>query len=71
MHKNRVQGWERVNKLFNTDFSCDFGELLKLERQKLNESVDDVETNVETDVEREVETDAATEVEKEVEKEVE
>ena len=69
MYKNRLQGWARVNKLFNTDFSCDFGELLKLERQKLNESVKDDETNVETDVEREVETDAATEVEKEVEKE--
>ena len=67
MYKNRVQGWERVNKLFNTDFSCDFGELLKLERQKLNESVEDAETEVET----EVETDAETEVETEVEKEVE
>ena len=70
MYKNRVQGWERVNKLFNTDFSCDFGELLKLERQKLNESIEDdntkVETEVETEVEKEVETDVETEVEKEV-----
>ena len=53
MYKNRVQGWERVNKLFNTDFSCDFGELLKLERQKLNESIEDDETEVETEVEKE------------------
>lgn len=71
MYKNRVQGWERVNKLFNTDFSCDFGELLKLERQKLNESIEDAATNVETDVEKDVETDVETDVEKEVEKEVE
>ena len=63
MYKNRVQGWDRVNKLFNTDFSCDFGELLKLERQKLNESVNDADTEVETEVEKDVET----EVEKEVE----
>lgn len=67
MYKNRVQGWERVNKLFNTDFSCDFGELLKLERQKLNETIEDGETNVETEVEKEVDTDVETEVEKEVE----
>lgn len=67
MYKNRVQGWERVNKLFNTDFSCDFGELLKLERAKLNETVTNDESNVETDVE----TEEETEVEKDVEKEVE
>lgn len=75
MYKNRVQGWERVNKLFNTDFSCDFGELLKLERQKLNESIEDektnVETEVETEVEKEVETEVETDVETDVEKEVE
>ena len=75
MYKNRVQGWKRVNKLFNTDFSCDFGELLKLERQKLNESVEDAATNVETDVatdvEKEVEKDVETDVKREVEKEVE
>lgn len=74
MYKNRVQGWDRVNKLFNTDFSCDFGELLKLERAKLNETVtsdgSNVETEEETEVEKEVETDAKTEVEKDVEKEV-
>ncbi len=62
MYKNRVQGWDRVNALFGTDFSCDFGELLKLERQKLNESIEDDETNVETDVEKEVETDDEKEV---------
>lgn len=71
MYKNRVQGWERVNALFGTDFSCDFGELLKLERQKLNETVEDVETEVETEDETEDETDVETEVETEVEKEVE
>lgn len=73
MYKNRVQGWERVNRLFNTDFSCDFGELLKLERQKLNESVEEdkteVETKDETDVEKEDETDVETEVETEDETE--
>lgn len=67
MYKNRVQGWERVNKLFNTDFSCDFGELLKLERAKLNETVTSDDSNVETDVETDVETEEETEVEKEVE----
>lgn len=70
MYKNRVQGWKRVNALFGTDFSCDFGELLKLERQKLNESIEDedtdVETDADTDVEKEVETEEKTEVEKEV-----
>lgn len=71
MYKNRVQGWERVNKLFNTDYSCDFGELLKLERQKLNESVEDEKTNVDTEVEKEDETEVEKEVETEVEKEVE
>lgn len=71
MYKNRVQGWERVNKLFNTDFSCDFGELLKLERQKLNETVEDTETKVETEDVTEEETEVETEVEKEVETEVE
>lgn len=70
MYKNRVQGWERVNALFNTDFSCDFGELLKLERAKLNETVTNDDSNVETDVETDAETDVETEVEKEVEKEV-
>ena len=64
MYKNRVQGWERVNKLFNTDFSCDFGELLKLERQKLNETIEDDKTNADTDVEKEVDTEVETEVEK-------
>ena len=71
MYKNRVQGWERVNKLFNTDFSCDFGELLKLERAKLNETVTSDETEVETEVEKEVETEVEKEEETEVEKEVE
>lgn len=65
MYKNRVQGWERVNKLFNTDFSCDFGELLKLEREKLNESVEDEDRNVETEVETDVETDVEKDVETE------
>lgn len=71
MYKNRAQGWERVNKLFNTDFSCDFGELLKLERQKLNETVTNDESNVETEEKTEVETEVETDAEKEVEKEVE
>lgn len=71
MYKNRVQGWDRVNKLFNTDFSCDFGELLKLERAKLNETVTNDDSNVETEVETEVEKEVETGVETEVEKEVE
>lgn len=69
MYKNRVQGWERVNKLFNTDFSCDFGELLKLERAKLNETVTNDDSNVETEEKTEVETEVEKEVETEVEKE--
>lgn len=66
MYKNRVQGWERVNALFNTDFSCDFGELLKLERAKLNETVEADESNVETEEKTEVETEEEKEVETEV-----
>lgn len=71
MYKNRIQGWERVNKLFNTDFSCDFGELLKLERAKLNETVTSDESNVDTEEETEVETEVETEKETEKETEVE
>ena len=66
MYKNRVKGWERVNTLFNTNFSCDFGELLKLERQKLNETIEDSKTEVDTEVGSEDKTEVDTEVEKEV-----
>lgn len=37
MLKNRKQGWERVNALFGTNYTCDFSELINIEIMKTEE----------------------------------
>lgn len=38
MLKNRKQGWERVNKLFGTNYTCEFSNLINIEIMNTNES---------------------------------
>ena len=37
MLKNRKQGWERVNALFGTNYTCEFSELINIEIMKTEE----------------------------------
>ena len=38
MLKNRKQGWERVNALFGTNYTCEFSNLINIEIMNTNES---------------------------------
>ena len=37
MLKNRKQGWERVNELFGTNYTCEFSDLINIELMKTEE----------------------------------
>ncbi len=37
MLKNRKQGWERVNKLFGTNYTCEFSDLINIEIMRTEE----------------------------------
>ena len=37
MLKNRKQGWKRVNKLFGTNYTCEFSDLINIELMKTEE----------------------------------
>jgi hypothetical protein len=38
MLKNRKQGWERVNALFGTNYTCEFSDLINIELMKTEET---------------------------------
>jgi hypothetical protein len=47
MLKNRKQGWERVNKLFGTNYTCEFSDLINIELMRTEEPTDPKEPETE------------------------
>lgn len=47
MLKNRKQGWERVNTLFGTNYTCEFSDLINIEIMRTKETEDSEEPETE------------------------
>lgn len=47
MLKNRKQGWERVNALFGTNYTCDFSDLINIELMRTEETEEPKEPETE------------------------
>jgi hypothetical protein len=47
MLKNRKQGWERVNKLFGTNYTCEFSDLINIELMRTEEPTEPKEPETE------------------------